>query len=1332
MAQDDLLVFLQERLRAFDENLDVTSGSPADAQVIQPILRRLGSDPFTMDVGLFIRDRLNQEFPDLASKEGDALVDLLIKPAMLLWDPFIREVFRIRNGLSFRDPATLTTDEADALGANLFAHRDTGDTASGIGRVYFAQPQGVSFTPANYFTSSQGLHFFPKGVQSIRLEEMVLNLEGSLYFFDVNVVAEAAGSEYNIPVNDLVSVANVTAAVRVTNKRRFRFGAPEEDAETFVGRAEQGLTERSLVTQRGIVAQVTGTFTDVTQLAEVGFNDPEMQRDVLKGGGLGEILAFGSSGQGAADGEQQNLTRRFHTTEVVDFTSLVGPVGVPLTNFVLTVHNLFGGVAPILRDLRVHAVVDAQTLDLEEQVLSYVSSGTNQTWSLRRRELTLSGIPGGILFPNGPNGTLSVPDDEVHIGGATDILVRGADLDSTSVLLASIADDSPILSGVTLNGVTIGPDVWAEILDFILSPGSGPGQIQYQTGDATFQIFTDAKNKGYSLEIQEAPLAGVYRVVDVQQTPGASPLLLTDPPLAVASSIAMSWRLLDEIDVNLAEPKETRITASDLTTVAGSTIVTTVGATDFQTLGVSVGDVLRILNGSDKGDFIVTQAPLPPFHIQLELDRPLTSSSTGLRYMIFLANAAGGVELPLVRVSSVDLLDTSGQPVGSKIPYALPVDIRSRGFANTGHGVRVDVTDARLGIVSQDLGSPAQANVSGLQVAVYVGGTVAFLLTFTGANPVSMASIISQINAASVAFGKGIIAFQLDASHFGVTSIGDQTELRPGAPSAMTALFGNEQVRKSSEIRSTGLGNWGNVVPAPTFGLDVVNVLDGTQVGFYGLPSSGLIVNPGSDSSLITAHQFAPELGRHVQFGSRSVGSARAFFLEPTSAEFGPDAFFSTTLDTGVKVRFLPDPGVSAQKIPARPSGPQPKTGQVTSSTVLTDAGQDFVLKAILPGDTLKVTFIPVTGSLVLPDPIPNLAGKTLLLSLAGGPDQTITFLNDSVSIPVTHVTRAGMVNQLNTAVGQTIAKLTGGNLLELEPTVLLVIRAVSTAGTTLLFSPFASDRNNRATNFGTYTVTGVTPTTLTASSVFASVGETRLQYQVFRPGLQRVSSTEMNLNQTSAGLFFMDVELLSEGTGDLWNIEANLQMFRTGGSFDGYFLTTDDPNLTFSSIEVPHIHISRTILEVGVADDPSNATQLSGQNLQVNYDRSTLVDSVNNFVTAETERVICESSLARHLIPHFVRFDLLYVGGSKEDVVTPDILALINGLAPDAFLEVAALEQIVMGRGASEITNPLELIAVVHNVDRSIMLDRSQDKINAGRLAAFIPDLLNIKRSIS
>ena len=219
---------------------------------------------------------------------------------------------------------------------------------------------------------------------------------------------------------------------------------------------------------------------------------------------------------------------------------------------------------------------------------------------------------------------------------------------------------------------------------------------------------------------------------------------------------------------------------------------------------------------------------------------------------------------------------------------------------------------------------------------------------------------------------------------------------------------------------------------------------------------------------------------------------------------------------------------------------------------------------------------------------------------------------------------------------------------------------------------------------------------------------------------------------ERAEGLYYWDVELVSEGPGDLWNIDTNQSMVVASYRSDGYYLTTDDPNLTFSPAEKIKMHISRSILEVGVDDDPDNATQITGQSLSINYEYSSLVQGVQSFIGAESERVVNASPLARHLIPHFVRLTISYTGGAKETEVLPVLEAYVRNLQPDQSLESSDLQKIISDKGATSISNPIDLLAIVHNFDRTTTLARSQDGLTTGRLAAFLPDILTLKRRLA
>lgn len=1333
MALFDLQKFLQERLQAFDENMDVSSGSPADNQIIQPVLRRLGTDPFTVDLATFMNDRLKQAFPEMATDEGDGMTDLLIKPSVLLLDPFTREVFRIRNSLSFQDPTTLTTDEADALGANLFSTRELGDFTRGTGRVFFAQPRNVSVTPANFFTSKGGLHFFPDGKQDITAEEMLLNLDGSLYYFDVNVLAEQAGTAYNIGPNELINIANLEGTAKVTNIRRFKTGNDAETAVEFAGRAQQELTERSMVTLRGIGARVPKAFPDITRLAVVGFGDPEMQRDILVGGGLGAVRAGGILGQTLLDGEGQPTTRRFSVADVgVDFTSVVDRNNP--SSFVLTVFFAFGG-PPFVRDLPIKSVVSTTILDVEYQVL--LPSYTARAWMIRKKELTLSGIPGGILFPDSANGTVTIPDGEVHVGGLYDMSVRGSDFDNGTLVLDSVTDANPAASGTQLEHL---PANQVRLDDLVLG-------TTYAIGDATYEALADSKQFGFTLQILNGPTAGDYRVIDVLQVTGAQPVVTLTPGLSGPPLLKFRWRLVDVIDVDLVEPKDTRVSGSDLQTIQNIDTVTTVGGTDWLALGVSVNDTLRVLEGLDAGDFEVKV--IPAFNT-LKLDRQLQATSTSLKYTIFRPNAAGGMQLPLIRISQIELLDTSGQPVGSNVPYANPIDIQSRAFENPGRGVKVDITDARVGLLSQP--QPAVGFTLGsasltIEFRTGIGGalihTLLFVFNALPANKTA-AQVAAEINAvASIVFTPNtVLAVVVDDVAGGEHRVG----LVPITPyiaitsgTGMTGFFGTTDIHTTSDIRSAaietsfGANSWKGVVPTiDQDDLDVAQILDGNQIGFYGNLKFGypfFPLDPSNRALLSITNSFAPEIRRHLQVGSRSIGRARCFFLEPTSIEFNLQSFFSVVLADGATIRFLPDPTLDTRRIPAYPSTVLPTDGAVTlGGNTLTSALQFVTDYAIIPGDKLYLRFVPIVCLVALADPVAGLVNEYIVLSVDSSPDQTIVFDNDYPAV-LTSVTRAGVADQINRAVGKVIASIDGAFRLNFVGDVDIIIRRTGTANTALGISTFTDTDNlyNHSSN-NAYDVLDVNDGSLIIQQAFP-VAATSIKFEVRRAATQRCSSTQMNANTAESKLFYFDVELVSEGTGDIYNIESNVQLHATGYRSDGYFLTTDDSDLTFSTVERPVLHISRSILEVGVSDNPGNSTALSGQNLEVVYDRSTLVADAQNFVLSETERVVCSNPLSRHLIPHFVRFDFEYVGGSSADVVVTDFTNYIQKLFPSDFLESSDLVGLAYQRGATSVISPIDLIAVVHNYDRTVQAQRSQNSLNTGRLAAFVPDVINVNR---
>ena len=1326
MALLDFEVFIKERLAVFNPSLDLSRGSPIDSQVIQPLLRRIGTDPFTLDASTFIVERLSQEFPDIANSDGDAVSDLLVKPALLLWDPIIREIQRIKNSLSFKDPSTLTLEEADALGANIFARRSTGSYAVGVGRIYFSQPQPQTISTSNFFTSGSGLHFFPTSIQSISAAEMMLNVEGSLYYFDVNLTAEFPGDGYNIGPLELVTIANVSATVRVTNKNRFNAGLPETDAVTFIGNIEQSLSEKSLVTSRGISARLPAAFPEITGLNVIGFSDPEMQRDVISGGGLGAMLAYGTDANAAPDGEFKSTSRRV-TMPSADFLSTIGPAG-NVTGWVLTIFNAFPS-APYVRDLPVARVVDGQTLEVTGQVLRPGLPAA--AWALRKSELTLSHIPGGILFPDNTNGTVSITNDQIHIGGCTDTLVRGTGFDNATLTVDVLSDELYALSGTTASMSVAAGVTTLTLEDLVLAALL---TSNYEAGDTTDLLLNRAGKYHYIFEVLDGPGAGVYNAVrytgnDVDGHPTFEVL----PTIQNTLPDTYQWRLSENIHVNLVEPKQLRVSGTSGNTVLNLPLFYTNSypPVDFDALGVAKGDILRVPSGRLKGDYVVQSLPLST---RILLDRSFSASQTGVPFTIFRPNGGGGSKRPLIRTTSVGLLDSKGQESGVTVPYAKPVEVVSNSFQNVGNGVKVDLRDARLGIVSQaataDTFPYFTFSGSGTLYIQWTGGSVEVPIL---SGNITMNDLMAHINGASMAnpdVGYGVAVSVLYGGKYfiGIIPPGPST-LVTGGDDILTGLFGNTALRTASDIRSKlsfdGPHTWEDVTPAIDADTDAVWVLDGLQAGFYG----GATISADTHA-LQVSHDFSPEIARAVRVGARSIGSARFYFLEPTSASVNADTRVSVVTANNVVLNYLPDPTLTRQVYPALPNGTKPTDGVTDGSEVFVSASADFPRKGILVGDILRIDYVPITGG-VIADPVAGLALKQLRLSYDNQSDKIVTFVNDVATAGA--VSQAGVAEQINAAIGENICSIQSSKLV-FNPTKYLIVRQQngSTAQANVLLGfDNNTDTTNLSDSSGDYQIiavaVGADITKLTLDQSVAA--DTELQFSVIRRGEQRITTTTMATQKAVGGLYYWDVELLSEGPGNLWNLSAGQDMLASGYVSDGYYLTTSDPSLSFSPSESVWMTLSPSVMLDGVDDDPDNATKLAGGGLTISYEYSSLVQGAQHFLSAESERVINDSPLARSLVPHYVRFDLTYTGGSSPGSITPDLEALIKSLPPTQALESSDIQGLVAAKGATYVQNPVELMAVVYGFDRSVTLVRSSDSINTGRLSAFIPDAITLTR---
>lgn len=1353
---DDLQQFIEERLLLFDPDVDLSDGSPAQVTVVDPIVRRYASDPFEIDVETFIRTRLRQELPDLSSEEGDTLADLLVKPMRVLLDPIVREVTFLRNNKSLASPELLAPAEADSLMGNLFVARTRGALSVGVVRLYFNAPIAISVSVGNTLYTADGLNFIPSQPQAISAEAMIFNQSGNLFYFDVSVEAEREGDEYNVEVAEVVGVTNVPSSVRVSNLSRFRDGLPEESTVAFVERGETEVTERSLVVPRGTIARLFNQFGDLQHLQVVGFNDPEMLRDIITGGGLGSVVKFGADGATSDDGNGDGFSDVFESA-TGDFTNTIRSPG-GASSFTLSVDGVDYFITEVINGTSIRiTAADGGLSELPDNLAS-------TQYYIRQNVLTLSGIPGGIIQPNGPNGEVIIERDRVHIGGSSDFYVRGISLDDKEQVIEAVSDESPIVDADDIETL----------------PASLPADIVKSTAT---DFAVAGVQCGMTLVIETGGDAGSYQILKVNPR-GTDPKELQVDPEPTAAQSGLSYKIVDEIDINLNEPRTMRVVGTAMKTVQGSAQVSTVSAIDFDVFGVQAGDILRILGGGlNAGDFQIEQVTgIGNKLLILTTEMKQTSSSEG--YEIF--HLQGGIETPLVRIKTIDILDSSLQATGDTVPYADPVDIQSFSFSNIGVGEKALIEDAQLGILgSVNLTTPSAVNAKTLRVKINDGTTI--VVTFAGVTTTQ--HIIDQIN---TAVGSVYIAEILDVDgeyRLSLRSRNNWIKVEAGGTAntdlglSTTAEEDNRQVKSSSITSQLGIAAERDSV--------YVQTGDNIEFWFVHEVSVGKMLMSRVDAQGRVVFPLTDPRAT-VRVGSRSFGKVRCYFLEPTSVEvrgsyrasalasgshipnqvYGviaqdelPRAVFTLDVygDETTYKRFFPDPSLSHQILPAATEDVPDNmlVGTVGDTFVLSEkdptigpgqysrsAKMDFLLREVRPGDILEMTYQPVQGSVDIRDVGDggavnyaggDLDGLTLILSAENGPNKTVQF---DLSIDTPSKVAGRINDQLGTELAFIEEATSGEKYLRLEADIPFTLRSSGTANIVL---GLAAD-NNEANARGEFIIQDAGYISGAISDHFrlaidrpvgtigawggftaGQVGPSQ-HFVIKRPGVQRISSTEMEANQ-DGGLFYAEIELVSFGPGDEFNIGPDLQLNVEGHVSDGWRLVAVDQNLTFSAEEQVRMCVGRRLITPGTTDSPSNATQLSQQNIQINYSRSPLVTDIQSFVQSDLDRVLNASLLVRHLIPHFILAEVRYEGGSQTSVVKQDIEDYISGLLPEELLEASALSEIPRRRGAERVELPIVIVGVVHEIDRRIRVQRSEDAISRGRLSTFIPDVLTVER---
>jgi hypothetical protein len=1234
---EELRLFIQERLRAYDSKIRLEAGSPASVQVVEPVVRRFQPDPLETDLELFIKTRLSQEYPTLHTGEGSAIEDVLVKPLTILLEPVLREIRAIKRNQSMMDPMVLNKDEADALVSNVFVRRNLGNYAKVRVRIYFENPVSANIGGTNIAFTASGKRFLPIASQSITSEAMLFNQDGELYYFDVDYVAEGQGTSYNIGTLEIIGVTSLPAATRAANLRKAEGGLDEQTTVEMVSQAEQSIGERSLAAIPGIVAKLFDDFTELRILQVIGFNDAEMQRDVICGGSLGSVVVARTDGVTVDDGDGDGYTPYFDSAGT-SFTTLLGPVGTDISSYVLTLWFPDSGfVTP--HDFNLGTVIGATRIEINSEYEGVDRLPDNLAvayWSVRKRMITLSQIPGGILFPDIGGTTVDVPADTVHVGGCTDFYVTGSETEDKTLPLSLFGTHAPDFRGKTAQ--TFGSNaVW--LVNF-----TAVDEALIEVGRSTLRLLSGAD-------------VGTYRIVASSYHAPTSTIRLEISSTLTASASNILFDVCHGIDIELTNPQEVIYEGTDLRTYAGSDMADTVAATIWADWGVGSSDYLEILNGDDEGVYDIASVSGAAIY----LTTTLRQTDSPLQYRI-LRRQTESLELPVLRVTAVEMLDSSLAPTGDVIPYRNHIDARSRSFQNPGRGPKA--------------GSA----------------------TVTTDDTISVDTVVNA---------KRLLSSNTTVDFYGLG-------VRPG---------------------------------------DIVNVLTGDNTGYYTVAEGGVGGSPGAIAGLldyelqVTEDLAWTDSAMSYAVGDPSYGSFRMYFLDPVGVSVDADTtWFDVTLTDGTSRRFRPDPQMQDAYLPTEVTVPTlAATVGDDTITLYPPGGGTAIYTAphdVQVGDRCEITFAPIVGQKSLTAASYPTNGKTLLLDLGRGAEK-IQFVGD--------LAIDAIISQINDQASRSIAtKWESGinkylTIRSDEEVTILDNSADGNDGTAEVFGTTPSTNNpwltqpafagntisNDSSYKGYWYVSALAATTIdlinAAGTAFTPTWSVNSQlghyFVLSRSGQQSITATQMGQQRDDLGLYYFDVECISEGHGDSWNISADVLTEVTGYSSEGWSIDVEDGNLSFSMAEVPWLRISPRVLFEGSEKDPSNYTELVGSSFQVSYERVPIVEEIHSYVRSQQNRDVCESVLARALTPIFIRTTIQYRSGDSESAVRTSLVDTIESVVPEQYLEISDLVEVVIRSGAEYVQLPITVIGIHHNTDRSIDVERSENVISTERLSCLIPD---------
>lgn len=219
--------------------------------------------------------------------------------------------------------------------------------------------------------------------------------------------------------------------------------------------------------------------------------------------------------------------------------------------------------------------------------------------------------------------------------------------------------------------------------------------------------------------------------------------------------------------------------------------------------------------------------------------------------------------------------------------------------------------------------------------------------------------------------------------------------------------------------------------------------------------------------------------------------------------------------------------------------------------------------------------------------------------------------------------------------------------------------------------------------------------------------------FKIVRPHEYRITANQMNDQGKVSGLYYFDVPSTTLTPSFELNVPEDTQYTPVLHTMkmSGYTLSVANKAHVFSNREQCGLTVDSRLIPKSLNGSLGNSQVIEGQSLTFTYEYSSFVSRLQRFLLSDINRNLCADPLAKHFLPSYVLLEI--TGARANGDAESSIVDYIEGLEPTDSLRLSNIEKYLHLYNASTYNHPIFVHCMTYDLNRDIILTRSQDLID-------------------